>query len=52
LLVKLLDIRIDTLIAINGGVIGNLSVLIIPIIIHFKCVYYDKNCGGIEGAIE
>jgi hypothetical protein len=47
-----MDIRIDTLIAINGGIIENLVVIVIPVIIHLKCVYYHRNCGGIEGAIE
>jgi hypothetical protein len=36
----------ETLIAINGGIVGTL-VVIIPAFIHLKCMYIDKNCGQI-----
>jgi hypothetical protein len=47
----LLKVSIDTLISINGSIVGNLIVIVIPICLHIKCVFFDKKCGNIEGEL-
>jgi hypothetical protein len=42
------QVSIDTLININGSIVGNLIVIVIPIWLHIKCVFFDKKCGNIE----
>ena len=37
------------IIIVNGAVIGYLYVILIPIYIHFRCVFFGKNSGTIEG---
>lgn len=36
-------IKIETVIEINGSVIGFLYVSLIPIVVHLKCVYFTKH---------
>ena len=45
-------VHLQVLISINGAVVGYIYVIIIPIWIHPKCVWYDKSSGAIEGDEE
>lgn len=38
-----------TIFAFNGAVIAYLNVLVIPIWLHLKCIWYNKSGGRIEG---
>jgi uncharacterized protein YybS (DUF2232 family) len=38
--------------ALNGSLIAFVYVIIIPIWIHFKCVWYDRSSGFIENDPE
>lgn len=40
-----IDLR--TMIIVDGAVIKYMCVIVIPIWIHFKCVFYDKSSGYI-----
>ena len=35
-------INIATVIEINGSVIGFMYVILMPILLHWKCIYYTK----------
>ena len=39
--------QLQTIYAINGAVIGYIYVILIPIFIHFKCVWVDRTSGTI-----
>ena len=39
------------MITINGSIAGIFIVILIPIFIHIKCIYFDKKCGNIEGEL-
>ena len=41
--------RLQFLINIEGAIIGYIYVMVIPIWIHLKCVWYDKSSGTVEG---
>ena len=41
----------DTLISINGSILGNLIAIVIPICLHIKCIYFDKKSGNIVGEL-
>lgn len=43
LLIKLLEIKVDTIIAINGAIIGFFNIYFFPAILHVKCLYFSKN---------
>ena len=45
-------IKLQTLISVEGAVIGYTYVVIVPIWIHLKCVWYDKTSGTVEGDEE
>ena len=45
-------VHLQVLISINGAVVGYIYVIIIPIWIHLKCVWFDKSSGAIEGDEE
>ena len=40
-------VTIDTLVVLDGSVTKFFSVIVTPIWIHLKCVYYDKSSGFI-----
>jgi hypothetical protein len=42
-----IDIDIAMLIEINGSIVGVIYVILIPIGIHLKCVYFDKSSGHV-----
>ena len=42
-------VSMSTVFALNGAVVGFLYVIMIPIWIHLKCIWYDKSSGTIEG---
>lgn len=44
--------RLQFLINIEGAIVGYTYVVIIPIWIHLKCVWYDKSSGTVEGDEE
>lgn len=46
-LVYVSGVHLQILISFNGAVVGYIYVVIIPIWIHFKCVYYDRSSGYI-----
>lgn len=52
LVVFLSNVYVEVTISINGAVVSYIYVLLIPIIIHFKCVYFDKSSGTIIGDEE
>jgi len=35
------------MIAVNGAIVGYFYIVLIPIFIHFKCVFVDKSSGFI-----
>ena len=48
-LVYISGVNLQALISFNGAVVGYSYVIVIPIWIHLKCVWYDKSCGYVEG---
>ena len=40
-------IKLQTLISVEGAVVGYSYVVIVPIWIHLKCVWYDKTSGTV-----
>lgn len=42
-MIRLLGIKIDTIIAINGAIIGFFNIYLFPAILHVKCLYFSKN---------
>ena len=48
-LVYISGINLQALISFNGAVVGYSYVIVIPIWIHLKCVWYDRSSGYIEG---
>lgn len=48
-IVYLWGISLDVLTTTNGAIIGFFYILAIPILMHLKCVYYDRSSGQIEG---
>jgi hypothetical protein len=51
-LVFISGVRFQTIIIVNGAVIGFLYVIFIPIFMHFKCVWFARHSGTIEGDAE
>ncbi len=47
--VYFVGVKISVIIELNGSVIGFLYIFIIPILVHLKCIWYDKRCGEVEG---
>jgi len=45
-------VNFQLIIIVNGAVIGYLYVILIPIFMHFKCVWFAKHSGTIEGDEE
>jgi hypothetical protein len=45
--VYLADVHLDTMVEINGAVFGYCNSILLPIIMHLKCIYYDKSSGSI-----
>lgn len=43
LAIKLAGIKVDTIIAINGAIIGFFNIYFFPVILHVKCLYFSKN---------
>jgi H+/Cl- antiporter ClcA len=52
LAVFMADIHLDTLVEINGAVFGYCNSILLPILLHLKCVHYDRSSGTIEGDHE
>ena len=44
-LVYISGINLQALISFNGAVVGYSYVIVIPIWIHLKCVWYDRSSG-------
>ena len=44
-----LNISLQVMITLGGGVLSVLGNLIFPVWIHLKCVFYDRSSGQIEG---
>ena len=42
-------VKLQVLISVEGAVVGYTYVVIVPIWIHLKCVWYDKTSGTVEG---
>jgi len=47
-LVYISGINLQALISFNGAVVGYSYVIVIPIWIHLKCVWYDRSSGYVE----
>ena len=45
-------VKLQVLISVEGAVVGYTYVVIVPIWIHLKCVWYDKTSGTVEGYEE
>lgn len=45
-------VEVETIISINGAIVGFTYVIVIPIWVHFKCVFYDFSSGWVEGDDE
>ena len=43
LLIRLLKVKIDTIVDINGSVIGFFFIYFLPTILHIRCQYFAKN---------
>lgn len=41
-------INLDTIFSLNGAVLGYLYIIVLPIVVHLKCIYFDKSSGFIE----
>ena len=52
ILVYVLGANFQLLYTINGSVIAFSYVIVIPIWIHLKCIWYDRSSGTIEGNEE
>ena len=48
-LVYVYGVKVQTIFVINGSVLGFLYVILIPIWMHLKCIWYDRSSGTIEG---
>ncbi len=46
-LVYVSGVRLDVMISINGAVVGFFYVFMIPIWIHFRCVFWNRSSGYI-----
>jgi hypothetical protein len=46
--VFLSGVNVQVIFALNGAVLGYLFIVLFPIIIHFKCIYFDRSGGTIE----
>lgn len=42
-MIKLVGIKVDTIISINGAIIGFFNIYFFPGILHVKCLYFSKN---------
>jgi hypothetical protein len=42
-------VKLAVMLSINGAVIGYIYVIIIPVWVHLKCVFFDRTGGQIEG---
>ena len=51
-LIYQLNIYVDELMAYRGAILGFLYLLMMPIVMHLKCVYYDRSSGFIRGGDE
>jgi len=47
LLVVELGVYLDTLIEINGAVVGYTYIYLVPIFVHFTCIFKHKSSGYI-----
>lgn len=43
MLIRLLGVNIDTIISINGSIVGFFNIYFFPAILHVKCLYFSKN---------
>jgi hypothetical protein len=41
-------VKLQTIYALNGAILGYIYVILIPIWIHFKCVWVNRSSGTIE----
>ena len=41
-------IHLSTLFSLNGALLGYVYIILIPIYMHLKCIYYDRSSGLIE----
>lgn len=51
-LLKRFDVPVSLILDISGAVLGYIFAMLIPIMIHFKCLHFDRSCGEIEGDNE
>ena len=47
-LVFVSGINLQTIYSLNGAVLGYIYIILFPIAIHLKCVFYDRSSGVIE----
>lgn len=47
-LVYLTGVHVDTMIETNGAVLGYCNSLLLPILLHLKCIYYNRSSGTID----
>ena len=40
--ISVVQVKIDTIIDINGAVLGFCFIYLIPVLIHVRCVYFPK----------
>jgi len=45
-------VNLQVLYALNGALLGYSNVIIIPIWVHLKCLWWDRSSGKIEGDEE
>jgi hypothetical protein len=47
LLVYISGVEVETMISIDGAIVGFTYIIVIPVWIHFKCVFYDFSSGWV-----
>ena len=45
-------INLQTILSLNGAVLGYIYIILFPIYVHLKCIYSDRSCGFIENDEE
>ena len=48
----MLGVNLKSLLSINGAVLGYFYVILIPIWVHLKCIYFNRSSGFIENDEE
>jgi len=47
-LLYILELRISVILEVTGSLMSLFYVIIIPVAIHLKCVYFDKSSGYVH----